>query len=229
MQFRHARLALPLLALTPVLIVLLVSCTDLDLRLADAFYDYQGHQFPWRHAWLTEVFGHLILKRCLLALASVFIATAAWDALRPLPWSPLRRLQCRIVAQSALLIPAITSLSKSFSHSHCPWDLERYGGSAPYFRLLDAFPSDMAPGQCLPAGHASSALWLIALAVYFYPHRPRAAAATFCLALAAGMGLGWMQQMRGAHFFSHTLWSAWIACAVLFALLRWQGLRAYRA
>jgi membrane-associated PAP2 superfamily phosphatase len=28
-----------------------------------------------------------------------------------------------------------------------------------------------------------------------------------------------MQQMRGAHFLTHTLWSAWIACAIVLLLV----------
>ena len=40
--------------------------------------------------------------------------------------------------------------------------------------------------------------------------------------LGLGMLLGGVQQLRGAHFLTHTLWTAWIACAVaglLYALL----------
>lgn len=35
-------------------------CTDIDLMLADALYDPGLHAFPWRHAWLTETFSHVI-------------------------------------------------------------------------------------------------------------------------------------------------------------------------
>jgi membrane-associated PAP2 superfamily phosphatase len=34
--------------------------------------------------------------------------------------------------------------------------------------------------------------------------------ACLALALAAGSVLGLSQQMRGAHFMSHTLWTAWL-------------------
>jgi len=27
--------------------------------------------------------------------------------------------------------------------------------------------------------------------------------------------MGWVQQMRGAHFLSHTLWSLWVSWAVV--------------
>jgi len=76
----------------------------------------------------------------------------------------------------------------------------------------------VAAGHCLPGGHASSALWLIALAAFWWPHRPRAAMAVGAAMLLLGGWVGWMQQLRGAHFLTHTLWSAWIACALVFAI-----------
>ena len=217
---RANRIALAALGLAPLAIMAMVTCTDLDLRLADAMYDRAAGQFPWRHAWVAEVFSHVLLKRVLVAMAGAVLALTAFDAVRPRAWSGLRRAQWRIVAACALLVPAAVALLKQASSSHCPWDLERYGGVAPYIRLLDALPKDIAPGHCLPAGHASSALWLIAFAVFMLPARPRAAAAVFVAMLAFSGAVGWLQQMRGAHFLSHTLWSGWIACAVLYVLLR---------
>lgn len=211
--------ALAFLLLLPLAIILLVTFTDVDLRLADAAYDFRLGQFPWRHAWLAEVFSHIVLKQALVGSGAVFILAALWDGFRPRPWAPVLRLQLRVVAACAVVIPAIIATLKQVSSSHCPWDLERYGGSAPYVRLLDAMPAAIAPGHCMPAGHASSALWLIAVAAFFLPARPKTAAAVFGVMLSFAIAVGWLQQMRGAHFLSHTLWSVWIACAVLFAVL----------
>ena len=65
-----------------------------------------------------------------------------------------------------------------------------------------------------------SALWLVALAVFWLPHRPRMAAAVGGVMLAFGMAVGWMQQLRGAHFLTHTLWSMWIAVFTVDVLYR---------
>lgn len=216
------------LALSGLLFVWLGNFTRIDLMLADAMFDWQANAFPWRHAWLTEVFGHVILKRILTGLALGFIALAALDVVAPRKRSWLRRFQVRVVALSAILVPAAVSMLKQASASHCPWDLERYGGAEPYVRLLQAMPHGVAPGNCMPAGHASSALWMVSLAVFFLPHRPRAAAGAAAMALAGGFAVGWMQQMRGAHFLTHTLWSMWIACAVVFALITVQDRRSWR-
>jgi membrane-associated PAP2 superfamily phosphatase len=225
---RHNRIALAALVLMPVLIVLLSTCTDIDLRLADAAYDARLGDFPWRHAWLAEVFSHVLLKRMLTGLALAFIGLALFDLAWPRQWLGAHRWQLRVVAGCAVVIPGIIALLKQLSSSHCPWDIDRYGGSAPYVRLLDALPAGIAPGHCMPAGHASSALWLISLAVLLLPARPRTAGAVFGAMLALGIAVGWLQQLRGAHFLTHTLWSAWIACTVLFAFIQTRPATATR-
>jgi membrane-associated PAP2 superfamily phosphatase len=60
----------------------------------------------------------------------------------------------------------------------------------------------------------------------WYPERKGRCVVVGLLALAWGFGLGWLQQMRGAHFLSHTLWSLWLSWAVVlvvhYALGAWR-------
>lgn len=210
-----------LLCLAASTIFVLGRFTDIDLTLADALYDSAAGAFPWRHAWLTDMFSHRILKAGLTVLAALFIAAAIGDAIRPqvLRGRPRDRLRLRVIAWSAVLVPTVISLLKQNSDAHCPWDLARYGGAEPYVRLFDTLPLGALPGHCLPAGHASSALWLVSLAVLWLPGQERKAWRAAGAALALGLAVGWMQQMRGAHFLTHTLWSACIACGVVLALV----------
>ena len=214
--------------------ILLLGMGNADLALADMMFDFRVHQFPWQHAWLTERFGHGILKTLLTLLGAVPPAACAWDVLRrrrgrsalPAWW----RLRLRLLSGCVILVPLLTSMLKRASRSHCPWELERYGGYQPYYRLLEQMPGWVESGHCLPGGHASSALWLVGVAVFWLPHGARKAAGVVLAALGFGGAVGWMQQMRGAHFLTHTLWSMWIACAVLAALLAaHRALRAARA
>jgi membrane-associated PAP2 superfamily phosphatase len=208
------------LAAAALAILWLGRLTDIDLALADAMFEPVSGAFPWRHAWLTEAFGHGILKWPLVLIGLGFIGVAVVDLFRPSAQrSAIDRLRLRVVALSAVCVPAAVSTLKQLSSSHCPWDLLRYGGEQPYLRLFEALPAGVMPGQCLPAGHASSALWLVSLAVYWLPARPATAGRMACLALVPGLVLGWFQQLRGAHFMTHTLWSAWIACALVPALI----------
>ncbi len=192
--------------------------TDLDLTLADHAFDARAGVFPLRQAWVTTTFNHVILRHVLTALAVMILLVVARDLYAPRAWSWLRRFQLHVIALSALLIPSVISLLKQTSVSHCPWDLQRYGGSAPYIKLFELMPAGVSPGHCMPAGHASSALWLISLSILFVPQRLLHAACSLTLFLFFGIGVGWLQQLRGAHFFTHTLWSAWIAMLIVFLI-----------
>lgn len=217
------------LAASAALILWLGQATDTDLRLADMVFDRSRGVFPWRHAWFAEQFNHVILKSILTCLASAAIVLALWDGWRPSPhWAPERRLGLRVLAMSAVSVPLAISLLKRTSASHCPWELERYGGSAPYIKLLEWMPAGIEPGHCLPGGHASSALWLVGLAAFWWPRQPRRGLAVGAAALLFGLGVGWVQQLRGAHFLTHTLWSGWIACALVllnYSLAKRQPIR----
>ena len=210
-------------------IILLLGMGNADLAVADWMFDFRIHEFPWQRAWLTEHFSHGTLKTVLTLLATLPIAAYAWDLLQrrrgkralPVWW----RLRLGLLSLCVVLVPAIASLLKRASVSHCPWELERYGGYQPYYRLLEHVPRWVEAGHCMPGGHASSALWLVGLAVFWLPHNPRKAAEVGMAALAFGAAVGWMQQMRGAHFLTHTLWTMWIACAVLTVLLAAQAYR----
>jgi len=208
------------LAACALLIYWIGTRTDVDLRLADAMFDRLQGGFPWRDAWLADTFNHRILKSVLTVAAASTVAAAIADALWPRErLGHVRRLRLRIVALSAVLVPLATSLLKLHSIAHCPWDLARYGGAEPYVRIFEALPPGASAGHCLPAGHASSALWLVSVAVLWLPGAPRKALLAAVLSLAAGLLVGWMQQLRGAHFLTHTLWSMWIACVIVLALV----------
>ncbi|QOL50569.1 phosphatase PAP2 family protein [Massilia litorea] len=226
---RQALLVCAGLLATALIILWIGLSTDIDLMLADRMYNAGLKAFTWRHAWLTETFSHVILKTLLTLGAAYFIAAAVWDAWRPgAGRAPVDRLRLRVVGLSAMLVPLVISMLKQASVAHCPWDLARYGGTEPYLRLFDALPLGVHPGHCLPAGHASSALWLVSLCVYWLPRRPQGARLVALAAMLFGGLVGWMQQLRGAHFLTHTLWSIWLACAVVLVVivaLQWRPVR----
>lgn len=213
-----------------VLILWIGYATDIDLALADAMFDRARGVFPWQHAWLAERFNHELLKTALQLLAFAVVTVAVWDGCKPRrSWTVARRTGVRVLALSAVLVPTVISVLKRFSDSHCPWDLQRYGGNEPYVRLLELMPAGLPAGHCMPAGHASSALWLLAVAVFWLPSRPRMAAAVGVAMLVFGIAVGWMQQLRGAHFLTHTLWSVWIAVLIVNLLYRMLSSRNIKA
>lgn len=205
---------------TALLLLLVGQYTDIDRWLADLHYDASAGGFPWRNTWFATDFMHGYVKNVLVWLGLITIAAALADLVSPRRFLPAQRsTQLRILALSACLEPLIVKSLKQTTYLQCPWSIDLYGGSAPMLRILDTVTATMQKAACFPAGHASTGMWLVALAVFWLPGKPRRAALGYLAGLSIGLALGWVQQMRGAHFLTHTLWTAWIASALLLLLI----------
>lgn len=207
------------LALSAAGIILLANYTALDISLADRMFDFRLAQFPYRHQFFLETVMHSYARTLLTGLW-LAITFMAWlpESLRPARLSPGLQRRLRWVAALGLASSGLVSWLKHIMPHACPWDLTRYGGTSPWFPAFVAHRPAMA-GHCFPAGHATSALWLSALCLCWLPHKPVKALLVAITGLAVGLLLGWGQQLRGAHFLSHTLTSAWLMCALLLCVL----------
>ena len=192
--------------------------------IEDYYFDANTHQFIWKSSWFAKDLMHGYVKylitdigRLLLLLVIVDLVLS-WKK----PWRFINawwRARLRFVAIASLIIASSVALFKHYSVMHCPWGVDRYGGAAPFIRLFDAVPSMLQAGHCFPAGHATVGLWLAALCVFWLPHSHKKSIAVFMAGLSVGFALGWVQQMRGAHFLTHTLWSTWFAALVIMVML----------
>jgi len=186
-------------------LLLLWDAVGLDLPITTSFASAQG--FSLREHWLLTRVLHDGAR--LLAFALVlWVLLSIWK-----PLGVLRRLERReriwllaVTAGGMLLI----SVLKRFTLTSCPWDLQQFGGAARYLSHWAWGQRDGGPGHCFPAGHASAALAWVAGYFAFRGRDGRIAWTWLALALAAGVVLGLSQQLRGAHYASHTLWTAWL-------------------
>jgi membrane-associated PAP2 superfamily phosphatase len=184
------------------------DASGLDLPLARLAGSSTG--FPLRDHWLLSTVLHDGVRRLAWLLALAVCMSAWW------PWGPLARLargQRVKIAAATLLAAFAVSLLKHESRTSCPWDLAEFGGFARYASHWSGIV-DGGTGRCFPAGHASAGFSFVA--GYFGLRGVDAVAARRWLgtALAAGLLLGLAQQWRGAHFMSHTFWTAVICWIV---------------
>lgn len=120
------------------------------------------------------------------------------------------------VSKLATVMAALTvAWMKSWTNVHCPWDLADFGGDRRYHGLFATRPAGRI-GRCFPAGHASAGYCWLSLYFFFLATRPRLRWLGFGVAMGFGLLLGFVQQLRGAHFLSHDLWA--LAVCWLFAL-----------
>lgn len=144
------------------------------------------------------------------------------------PRGPLRALAKARRVQFALGTLAAVLLVSSLKGSNpapCPWDLALFGGTAQPISHWRWWAAPEAGGHCFPAGHASTGFAFLSGWLAFRPVDATQARRWLWGALLAGTVLGLAQQWRGAHFMSHTLWTAWFCLlanvAVDAAMRRW--------
>lgn len=214
--------------LRPLVVFLLVATvlefSHIDLWLADQLYHGAGDTWRWRDAWLTATLihegGRELVK--VLALVLVLVLAASYRL------QSLSRFRSGLwyLLVTALLSGVVINVAKRLTLIDCPWDLLRYGGTADYVRNFISHANTGGVGGCFPAGHASAGYgWLgfyYFVRLYWPRWRFHALAAVLLLGLVFGVG----QQLRGAHFVSHDLWTlglCWLI-ATGTALMWWRPL-----
>lgn len=200
-------------ALVLLLALLIWDASGLDLAIMQLWGHAQG--FPLKNNyWLSHVL-HTRGQQ-----ASLWLFLALWIlAWRPLgPWRTIERSQ-RIAAMLAVTACALAiAVLKHFSQTSCPWDLQAFGGPAQYISHWALGMADGGGGKCFPSGHASSAFSFLAISLPFLrsprAHQQRFGRQLLMLVLVVGLVFSLTQTVRGAHYPSHSLWTAWI-CWVL--------------
>lgn len=194
-------------------LVLLWDASGLDLALARLAGGGQG--FPWRDHWLFTAVLH-DGARLLAFAAAAWLVVGIWRPTGPLREVP-RSVRLQWLASLVLAVLLVNAL-KHASRTSCPWDLADFGGTAAYVSHWAWAAGDGGRGHCFPAGHASAGFGFIGGFFALRAQSPRAARLCLWLSLTAGFLLGGAQQLRGAHFMSHTLWTAWLSWASAAAL-----------
>lgn len=214
-QFLRGHLWLPLLA-TLAASALLMGFGG-DQWLADQFYRLEGHHWALQNAWVTSHLVHKVGKwtSTAAALAAIVLCTHAWRSERAAAW----RWPLLYLVLAVALGTGGVSLLKSVTNMDCPWDLARYGGAREYIGLFASRPHDMPRGICFPAGHSSAGYAWISLYFFALMVRPAWRWRGLAVGLVAGGVFGLSQQLRGAHFLSHDLWTlatCWLVSLLLY-------------
>lgn len=219
--FNRAQLFGQLIALPTLLFTLLFSLfyvAGYDFSVAGFYYRLEGGHWALQQHWLLQDVLHSSARQLNTLMVMTVLVICIW---RQLTASDQRRASC-ILLLSLLLSFGLVALIKKALPAACPWDLQAFGGVQPFNWLWHSPAPGAVLGQCFPAGHASAGFgWL---ALYFYWRDSSAARAKTALfgALLLGTGLGLVQQLRGAHFISHDITSAWLCwccCSFIYAFM----------
>lgn len=183
--------------------------SGLDLAMAHWFGTAKGFSLENHWFWRRVLHDDIRLWPWVLELGLLAGIVWPWGSLTKLP--ALRRAQLALTTLAALLL---ISNIKLHSHTSCPWDLEQFGGMASHVSHWAWGVQDGGHGGCFPAGHASAGFAFIGGFFAFRQVLPTTARRWLAGAMVAGFILGLAQQVRGAHYMSHTLWTAWFCWTV---------------
>ena len=217
--------------LPPVLVALAVTLeySGFDLWWEALFYD--AHRPLWLYAghWLFEAViysgGQLLDRAAAIIWLAGFVLVHCRKKL-----AGHRKILLYFLLATALG-PVIVGIGKSCSHIYSPWDLRLFHGQYPYIRLFDHVPSYAPAGYAFPAGHASGGYCFVSLYFVFLRYRPSYRRVGLLCGVMLGLIFGMGQQIRGAHFPSHDLfslaicWSVSLCLYFLFYPQAWAALK----
>ena len=211
---------------TAVAFVLICAWDLLGLDLTLARWSGTATGFPLRDNWLASTVLHSGARRLAWALQFGLVLAIWWPvgALCLLT----RRERVHMLAASLFAL-ALVWVLKSWSQTSCPWDLAEFGGAAAYVSHWTWGMADGGEGRCFPAGHASAGFCFLSGYFWLRVKAPRAANAWIAVTLLTGAVIGVAQQVRGAHYISHTLWTAWLcwaAAGLAYCVLEAKAMRS---
>ena len=190
-----------------LVMALLIEVFGVDLYFAKQFYQLEGSQWILRDNFWTKSILHDTLKNILL---SAYLLIIFWYFIQSC-MNKKQNIFFKLAIFNVLLVVLAVSFLKQTTNVSCPWSLSMFGGDLEYHGTFKFFQTNQYLGQCFPGGHVSSVYSF--LGFYFYAKLFAANKAKFLLSaiLIAGLMLDISQQLRGAHFFSHNLWTLIIA------------------
>ncbi len=220
----------------------------LDLRLQDCFYDpaqqsrfffSRDHNDFWYQLLHEKVRHGFVPGVAILLFLAALLPRISWSRLGLLRVPHRTDLWLVILAIS--LTAVLVGLIKNATHVYCPYEVDRYGGKAPYVHLFEAYPEKYPAhwrfiiggkkwnqdcsqwtgveraecGRCFPCGHASGGFALMGL---FFVFRAWRRWLGLGIGVICGSVMGVYQMMNGNHYFSHVVFTAllaWIICLLL--------------
>lgn len=183
-----------------ILIIFFPIHGTIDLQLIQPWISLDG-DFYLKNNWYLDVLNHQYVKQWLICIYVGYLGL--WIASFKIERLKVNRSTYLYLFIMILLSTSLIGILKSQSDHACPWDMIIPMQNSYLWHF------DQVAGHCFPGGHASTGFALM-VGYFVYRVKNYRLALFFLLAsLILGFGMGWAQMMRGAHFFSHNLWTGW--------------------
>ena len=184
-----------------ILIIFFPIYGEVDLNLIQPWMSPHG-EFFLKSNWYLDNLNHRYVKQLLIMAYVSFLGL--WIASFKFKQLLQHRTTYLYLFLMIILSTSVIGILKSQSDHACPWNMVIPSGDSYTWQF------NQIGGHCFPGGHASTGFALL-VGYFVYRAKNRSRAIFYLVAaLILGLGMGWAQMMRGAHFFSHNLWTGWI-------------------
>lgn len=194
--------------------------TELDVWLARHFYNAQLHLWPYREHWLLQAGIHKVGRIAVYVLGGLMLVALLLSLRATSRLVPYRKALAFLVL-AGISGPLVVTYFKSHTVIYCPWDVSLFGGAKPHVKLFDRIVGSLAVGHCFPAGHSSLGFTWVNLYFFWLVVKPEYKFYGLATGLLMGLVFAAAQEIRGAHFLSHDLFSlalCWFCSFTVFML-----------
>lgn len=204
-----------LLLLFAVAFWLLFDYTNFDLALSELFFDINTHSWPYYDTFFTKKIGYDWIKILLTIYGLTILILLAYST-KSRYWQKRRKILLFLLA-CLIIIPSEIAIIKSIALKPRPEQVFQFGGTMPHVKLYN-FLFTEPTAKNWPGGHASGGATLMAFYFVWSYKSFYWQKLGLLLGVAVSQFMGFIQVMRGQHFFSHNLWTLWFAWLTILLL-----------
>lgn len=197
-----------------ILLWLVFDFTSLDIIISSFFYDFQNKLWPYK----SEPFILFVYfsSKNLLVWSALLLLLALGASFFYKPLAAYRKTALFLLITLAIVPGEIASLKVLLPKSR-PEQIIFFNGSFPHTYLFD-FLWGEENAHNWPSGHAAGGASLLSLYFISFSFTRKVQYFLLAFGLCYWFIMGWIQVMRGQHFFSHNLWSLWFAWLTILIL-----------
>ena len=196
-------------------LAVLSEYSGLDVLIESYFFNSQTGSWPYKSLFITKEILHTGGRDLVVLLAGfnglAIIMSFFVNSMRPY------RKHLFFVLIASVTGPLIVGILKNTTHIYTPWSLKIFGGDKPYIRIFDAVPFASSVGHAFPGGHSSGGFALISVYFALLAMNNKYQYYGMVMPLMLGICFSITQEIRGAHFLSHDLFSlviCWVSSLV---------------
>lgn len=205
-HFFYSHLIFPVIIYS--IIISVIYFLKLDYQLSFFLFDLSGGAWSLKDHFFTETLIHVYGKYLSIVFYLAIIVVLLLSYKNEKIKSYKKGLIYLVI--STLLATLLISFLKSITRIDCPWSMSGLGGEQEYEHWIVLLFKVHDGGKCFPAGHASAAYAFFSLYFFARFYFLKYASLVFLVVLTAGIIFGFSQQLRGAHFLSHDVTTAFL-------------------